>query len=80
MSRISERYSVHLTTSSVFWGWVAQESTEGWFQLTGGRPQAGRGKPLMAWRVEERSGVSGEFKNYSFEEFIFPIHLYLCTR
>ena len=28
---------------------MAQESTEGWLQLSRGRPQRGKGKPLMEW-------------------------------
>ena len=56
LRRILERYKLQLKTADVFWGWVAQESTEGscegWLQLTGGRPQRGKGKPLMEWRVQ----------------------------
>ena len=44
---ILERYRVQLKTTDVLWGWVAQESTEEWLQLTGGRPQRDKGKPLM---------------------------------
>ena len=52
LRRILQRYGVHLKTADVFWGWAAQESTEGWLQLSGGRPQRGKGKPLMEWRVQ----------------------------
>jgi hypothetical protein len=37
---------------AVFWGWVATESTQGWLQLTGGRPQRGVGADLREWRVQ----------------------------
>ena len=43
---------MQLKTADVFWGWVAQESTEGWLQLLGGRPQRGKDKPLTEWRVQ----------------------------
>ena len=52
LRRILERYKVQLKTADVFWGWVAQESTEGWLQLSGSRPQRGKGKSLMEWRVQ----------------------------
>ena len=40
---------------------MARESTEGWLQLSGGRPQRGKGKPLMEWRVQaaEAGGWGG---------------------
>ena len=61
LRRILERYDVHLPAADVFWGWVAQECTSGWLQLSGGRPQAGRGKPLKEWRVQavEAGGWGG---------------------
>ena len=46
-------------SSDVFWGWVAQESTEGWLQLSGGGPQRGKGKPLMEWRVRAAEAGAG---------------------
>ena len=36
----------------MFWGWVAVESTQGWLQLTGGRPQRGVGGNLQDWWVQ----------------------------
>ena len=61
LRRILERYGVQLLAADVFWGWVAQESTSGWLQLSGGRPQTGRGKPLEEWRVQavEAGGWGG---------------------
>jgi hypothetical protein len=61
LRRILQRYGVHLKTADVFWGWAAQECTEGWLQLSGGRPQRGKGKPLMEWRVQamEAGGWGG---------------------
>ena len=61
LRRILQRYGVQLKTADVFWGWVARESTEGWLQLSGGRPQRGKGKPLMEWRVQaaEAGGWGG---------------------
>ena len=43
----------HITqkAESVFWGWVAAESTQGWRQSTEGRPQRGVGEVLLEWRV-----------------------------
>ena len=52
LCRILQRYGVQLKTADVFWGWVARESTEGWLQLSGGRPQRGKDKPLTEWRVQ----------------------------
>ena len=61
LRRILERYRVQVKAADVFWGWVAQESIEGWLQLSGGRPQSGKGKPLMEWRVQaaEAGGWGG---------------------
>ena len=52
---------LRLRAADVFWGWVAQESTGGWQQLAGGRPQLGKGKPLGEWRVQavEEGGWGG---------------------
>ena len=49
---------MQLKTADVFWGWGAQEITEGWLQLSGGRPQRGKGKPVMEWRVKA-TGAEG---------------------
>ena len=61
LRRILEGYKVQLEAADVFWGWVAQGSTEGCLQLPGGRPQRGKGKPLMGWRVQaaEAGGWGG---------------------
>ena len=61
LRRILRRYGVKLKTADVFWGLMAQESIEGWLQLSGGRPQRGKGKPLMEWRVQaaEAGGWGG---------------------
>jgi hypothetical protein len=44
----------HITqkVEAVFWGWVAVESTQGWLQLTGGRPHRGVGGNLQERRVQ----------------------------
>ena len=61
LRRILTRHDVLIPAADVFWGWVAQESTRGWLQLAGGRPQPGRGAPLMEWRVQaaEAGGWGG---------------------
>ena len=61
LRRILELYDVQLLVAGVFWGWVAQGSTSGWLQLSGGRPQTGRGKPLEEWRAQavEAGGWGG---------------------
>ena len=61
LRRILQRYRVQLKTAVVFWGWVARESTEGWLQLSGGRPQRDNGTPLMVWQVQAaEAGVWGD--------------------
>ena len=61
LRRILARFKVLTPAADVFWGWVAQESIQGWLQLTGGRPQPGRGAPLVEWRVQaaEAGGWGG---------------------
>ena len=51
LRRILERYNVQLETAGVFWGLVAHKIIEEWLQLSRGRPQRGKGKPLVVWRV-----------------------------
>jgi hypothetical protein len=52
LRRYVRSHDIAQKAEAVFWGWVAVESTRGWLQLTGGRPQRGVGGNLQEWRVQ----------------------------
>ena len=52
MRRYVKSHGITQKAEAVFWGWVAVESTQGWLQLIGGRPQRGAGDSLQEWRVQ----------------------------